>query len=289
VNWIYIVFTGVMFGSLGLSTKYLTLHGIPAPVCAAVPFAVTAFLAVSGSWSRRRDAPWGEGIALGALNAGAPALLFNVGFDQLPASVVTIIIALGPVFTALTAHFAFGDDRFTRLKLAGLAVSFGGVWLLAGTPGSAPSLGVGLAATILGAVISGSSLVWVKAIAARYPPRAVLPAMMTGGAGITLAVATVTGDPPWETIASRGQWALLVAMGIAGLATYLGSLRANQLNPASRAGLMGYLVPLVGVGGGVLLFAEPVTLRLLAGGVLVIAGVGLVARHNQVGAQTAAG
>ena len=36
--WFFIVFTGFMFGSLGLCTKYLTTRGVDPMVCAAIPF-----------------------------------------------------------------------------------------------------------------------------------------------------------------------------------------------------------------------------------------------------------
>ena len=51
---------------------------------------------------------------MGAINAAVPALLLNIGFSRLPASLVTLTLALGPVFTALTAHLAFRDDRFSE-------------------------------------------------------------------------------------------------------------------------------------------------------------------------------
>lgn len=281
MNWFYIVFTGVMFGSLGLCTKYLTGEGISPFLCAAIPFAITGILAVLVSRRILPDTPWALGMALGSINAAAPALLFNIGFNELPASVVTIVLALGPVFTAVTAHFAMHDDRFTLAKGAGLVVSFAGVGILAGAPSGSVSSLPALLITLAGAAVSGSSLVWVKRITLTHPPRMVLPAMMAGAGVTALVVASLTGNPPWSLRAGAGEIALLVAMGVGGLLTFYSSLKANELNPASRAGLMGYLVPLVGVLGGVLLFSEPLTVSLLFGGAAIIAGVALVGGANR--------
>ena len=44
---------------------------------------------------------------------------------------------------------------------------------------------------------------------------------------------------------------------------------------------MGYVVPLVGVSGGVLIFDETLTANLLLGGLLILAGVTLVGRANR--------
>ncbi|MDP3983980.1 MAG: DMT family transporter [Acidimicrobiia bacterium] len=280
-GWFFIVFTGVMFGSLGLSTKYLTTQGLDPFICAAIPFTITAGLALGWRAQRLVGTPWLEGMAMGAVNASAPALLFNFGFSQMPASVVTIILALGPLFTALTAHFAFHDDRFSVVKIGGLAVSFAGVAVLAGLPSGGGRPALALAATLTGAAISGSSLVWVKRMAVRRQPMSVLPAMMTGAGLLSVLAATVSGNPVWQVEATPGQWTLLVVMGIGGLATFVGSLKAIELNPASRAGLMGYLVPLVGVTGGIVIFNEKLTTSLILGGMLVIAGVAVVGRANR--------
>ncbi len=275
-GWFYIIFTGVMFGTLGLCTKFLTTKGLDAFTCAAVPFSITALIALAIRPRNSTRVPWMEGIAMGAVNAAGPALMFNVGFSRLPASVVTLILALGPVFTALTAHFVFRDDRFTAVKAAGLGLSLTGVGLLAGLPSAGERPLFALILTLAGTALSGVSLVWVKRLANLHQPRLLLAPMMVGASLLSIVVATLLGYAPWAVAIEPAQWALMTVMGFGGLLTFLSSLKANELNPASRAGLMGYLVPIVGVTGGALVFSEPLTASLLIGGALVIAGVALV-------------
>lgn len=275
-GWFYIVATGVMFGTLGLCTKFLTTRGVDPFTCAVVPFSITALIALVIRPRHSARVPWMEGVAMGAVNAAGPALMFNVGFSQLPASVVTLILALGPVFTALTAHFVFHNDRFTPVKAVGLALSLAGVGLLAGLPSAGERPVFALVLTLAGTALSGISLVWVKRLANLHQPRLLLAPMMTGAGLLSIVVATLLGYAPWSVAIAPAQWALLTVMGVGGLITFISSLKANELNPASRAGLMGYLVPIVGVTGGALVFAEPLTASLLFGGALVIAGVALV-------------
>ena len=278
--WLLIIFTGVMFASLGLCTKFLTNNGVDPLICAAVPFAVSALLAVIfHPW--RGPTPWREGLAMGAINAATPALLFNIGFSRLPASLVTLTLALGPVFTALTAHFAFKDDRFSRVKLAGLALSFGGVALLAGLPDdSGRGSALAFIVTLVGAALSGATLVWVRRMATRHDPMSVLAPMQTGAAIVAVAAASFVGHPLWDPGTNSVELGILALMGIGTVVTYVTSLKASQLAPATRVGLMGYIVPLVGVGGGVLLFNETLTPNLALGGLLILAGVSLVGRSN---------
>jgi len=279
--WFLIVFTGLMFGSLGLCTKYLTTRGVDPLICAAVPFALSAVIALVIR-PRGAPAPWREGLAMGAVNAAIPALLFNIGFSQLPASLVTLTLALGPIFTAITAHLAFRDDRFSAIKLAGLALSFGGVAVLAGLPaGSGTRSTLAFALTLTGAAVAGASLVWVRRMATHHDPMTVLAPMQTGAAVVAVTAAAFAGHPLWNPGADPVELGILAAMGVGTILTYLTSLKASELAPASRVGLMGYLVPLVGVAGGVLIFNEPLTSNLALGGLLILAGVALVGRANR--------
>ncbi|HKY47475.1 MAG TPA: DMT family transporter [Acidimicrobiia bacterium] len=279
--WFLIVVTGLMFGTLGLCTKYLTTRGVDPLICAAVPFGLSAVIALI-LHPRRTTAPWREGLAMGAVNAATPALLFNIGFNQLPASLVTLTLALGPVFTAITAHIAFRDDRFSTPKVIGLGLSFGGVAVLAGLPaGSGSRSTLAFVATLVGAAMSGASLVWVRRMAVRYDPRAVLAPMQTGAALVAITAASLTGHPLWNLGADAVELGILGVMGAGTILTYVTSLKASELAPASRVGLMGYLVPVVGVAGGVVVFDESLTANLAVGGLLILAGVTLVGRANR--------
>jgi probable blue pigment (indigoidine) exporter len=285
-GWFFIVLTGVLFGSLGLCTKYLTTTGVDPFTCAAVPFSITAILALAGRRWVPAPLPWREGMALGAVNAAAPAVLFNLGFNRLPASVVTLLLAVGPIFTMLAAHLIFHDDRFSLRKLAGLAISFGGIGLLAGAPGPVAGALPAMGAVLGGAALSGSTLVWAKHISARHDPRSVLPPMMAGAALLAVAAAVVSGNAPWTIGPDSVQLTVLGIMGVGTILTYWSLLKANQLAPASRTGLMGYVVTLVGVTGGVVLFGEKITAALIGGGALIVLGVSIAGRARRL---TAAG
>jgi len=219
---------------------------------------------------------------MGAVNGAIPALMFNFGFSRLPASLVTLTLALAPVFTALTAHLAFHDDRFTKAKVLGLALSFTGVIFLAGMPaGSGGRSLLAFGVTFAGAILTGASLVWVRRMATRNNPMAVLAPMQVGAAIVAASAAAIFGHPLWDPGTDRFELIVLALMGVGTYLTYVTSLKASKLAPASRVGLMGYIVPLVGVAGGILLFDEPLTINLAVGGALILAGLALVGRANR--------
>ena len=50
---------------------------------------------------------------------------------------------------------------------------------------------------------------------------------------------------------------------------------------ATRAAMLQLLVPVVAAAGGVLLLSEPITMRLVLSGILIIGGVGLTLKAKQ--------
>jgi transporter family protein len=132
--------------------------------------------------------------------------------------------------------------------------------------------------SLAGAVMQGVSAVWVKKMAERYRPESAIAPMMVGAALLAVAASIVAGHPPVPSAFTPMQWVILIVFGSTGVFTFLAVLKANELAPASRAALTGYLVPVVGVVGGVILLGEPFSVLLLIGGLLVIAGVVLVGR-----------
>ena len=276
--WLYILTTGIVFGTGGLVSKHMIDNGLDPVFGTAVMMTITAigsipiYLCAGGVEARG----WRMAMLAGALNGGGPAMLFNLGFESLPASVNTLIISLGPVFTALTAHWVAADDRFTRAKAVGLISSVTGVGFLAGSLSSGPVTGMAFA--LAGAAMQGASLLLVKRVATYFRPAATLTAMMTGAALAAFVVTAVTNR--WQAPTSA-MWLLMTLLGLSGVAAFGSILAVSEIAPASQAALSGYLIPMVGVLGGVILFNEPLGWRLALGAILILTGVVLVGRQNR--------
>lgn len=271
--WLYILTTGVIFGCGGVATKYAIESGLDPIFGTAVMMTITGAGSIplylrSGGVDGRG---WRLAMLVGVFQAGGPALLFNLGFERLPASVTTLVISLGPVFTALTAHFLTRDDRFTPTKGVGLVSSVAGVALLAGSLTSAPISGI--AFPLAGAAMTGAALLLVKRVATEYPPAATLTPMMCGSTLICLLLTAVTNR--WQA-PTTAMWLIMLVLGLTGVAAFGAVLAAAEIVSATQTSLSNYLIPLVGVIGGVLVFDEPFGWRLAFGGILVLAGVVLV-------------
>jgi drug/metabolite transporter (DMT)-like permease len=284
--WLYVITTGLIFGCGGLVSKQIIDEGLDPVFGTAVMMTITALCSIAlylraGGVDARG---WRLAMLAGALNAGLPAMLFNLGFEQLPASVNTLIISLGPVFTATTAHLVSHDDRFTAAKIVGLGASVAGVSFLAGSLTAAPIEAMAL--PLAGAALAGAGLLLVKRVSEIYRPAATLTPMMIGAA-VAGWLATALFDR-WQA-APAGHWLTMLILGAANVVAFGAVLAAAEIAPASQTSLSGYLIPLIGVVGGVWFFGEPLGWRLAIGGLLILSGVVLVGTRRSLSAPLLAG
>jgi drug/metabolite transporter (DMT)-like permease len=101
--------------------------------------------------------------------------------------------------------------------------------------------------------------------------------------GSTLSAVLLTAAlNRWEA-APLSTWLIMVTLGLTGVLAFGAILAAAEIAPASQTALSGYLIPLIGVLGGVLLFDERFGWRLALGGLLVLTGVVLVGQAQRGG------
>ena len=83
----------------------------------------------------------------------------------------------------------------------------------------------------------------------------------------------------WRGIAAVGSksWSFLILSGLATGASWLCYYRALQLAPASKVAPIDKLSVVVAIALGLVVLGEPVSAKLLAGGLLIVAGTVLIA------------
>jgi drug/metabolite transporter (DMT)-like permease len=142
---------------------------------------------------------WAGFAVLGLLNNFIPFGLIAWGQVQLTSGLASILNATTPLFTALVAS-AWGDERLTANRVAGVLVGLAGVSVLIG-PGVLEHLGAHSLAelAILGAAVSYA---FAGSYGRRFrsmPPVVAVAGMMSTAALMALPVALVT-DRPWELV-----------------------------------------------------------------------------------------
>lgn len=281
--WLLVGTTALLWGAGGLISKALVESGVDAFTVTAAPFGAGAIVA----WLVSRRRPTRQvlitGLSLGVVSTAGPALFFNLGYETLPAGVVTLLIALGPIITAIVAHFAFSDERFSPAKGVGLAVSLSGVAVLSsGQQGDGGGTPIGVVLVLAGALLAGTTAVWGRSAAMRHGARNLVPSQLTGATIMPVAMGVALDR---ELVPPGGflPWQVLGLAAIGAFASFVGFrliMKANEIGTAGQVSLIGYLLPVIGVGGGAVFFAEPVTASVLLGGLLILVGVLVAGRAS---------
>jgi drug/metabolite transporter (DMT)-like permease len=202
--------------------------------------------------------------------------------QYIPSGLAAVLFATYPLLVAALAHVFLPGERLSRAAAAGLVLGFAGVVvifsddlrLLGGDEVRTAAL-----VMLVSPVVSAVSMVLIKRWGKGIHPLS-LAAVPMLGAGLVMglvALAFERGRPLVLDARSVGALVYLTVFGSAVTFTVYYWLLARV--SATRVALTSYLIPIVAVAVGALAFGEPVRPRLLAGSVLVLAGVVAVSRR----------
>uniref|UniRef100_UPI0035B12758 DMT family transporter n=1 Tax=Hylemonella sp. TaxID=2066020 RepID=UPI0035B12758 len=235
------------------------------------------FLWAVARWLRQPLAWRGQGrhyALLGLFNTALPFLLFAYAARTLPASLLSILNATGPIWGALIAAVWQRTPLRPRAAL-GMVLGVAGVVLLLGLDAAALQSGAGWAiAATLGATCC-------YGLASNYARVAPTQGPLANAQGsMWAAVLWVLPLLPWlPAPATPGPTALAMVAALGLLCTgvaYLLYFRLVADIGAAPALTVGFLIPLFGVLWGWLFLGEAVGWHTLAGGLVVLVGTALV-------------
>ena len=224
-----------------------------------------------GEW-----APWRTILILATTFCGANYALTYYSETGLASGLVAVLFGTLPFFL-----FGFGAlllrEPVGAAAIGGAALAFAGVAtisLSADTHGSLQFVCAALGA----AALSAFGVVELKRSAASDPFRTLPPAMLLGGAGLTLAGALLE-RPDYArgaSLPSVGAILYLAVLG-SGIAFYLNHWLLQRLT-AWQVGLSSLVVPVIAVVVGAFFGGESFGWKELGGAALVIAGVRIALR-----------
>jgi drug/metabolite transporter (DMT)-like permease len=285
---IYAKLIGAMFmwGGTWIAGR-IVAQELPAPLFAAALRFVLAGLALAAfalateggvkTFPRLSDSrEWGAVTGLAATGIFLYGLCFFYGLKAIPAGRGALVVALNPVVVALIAWLA-GQERMTPRKFAGIAVALAGCLVVIGN-GDPFALFAGAVgggeALIVGCVLCWAAYTFIgrSATTTLSPLTATLYASLIG-ALLLGAAAVVEGGLSFSGWSWR-VWASVVFLAIGGTALgYTWFTDGVRVIGAARASVFINLVPVFAVLQAALLLDERLAPAVLAGGVLVIAGV----------------
>ena len=220
---------------------------------------------------------YGHMVVVALLGIVIPFTLITWGEQTIDSGLAAILTGTVPLFAIILAALVLHDEPITVNRLVGLVVGFAGLVVL-----TSPSFGSGPGGTLPGVLaLIGSSVsygaagVYARRTVSDVPPLTNAFLEVGFAALITLALALALDDPfatriEASTVLSVA-WLGLIGSGLAFLAFFYLLGRWG----ATRTSLVAYVMPVVGVVLGVIVLRETVSLPVLIGMALIIAGVAL--------------
>jgi drug/metabolite transporter (DMT)-like permease len=203
--------------------------------------------------------------------------------QYIPSGLAAILWATYPLFVAVVAHVLLSGERLAARAGAGLLLGFAGVAvifsddlvLLGGEQVRHAAL-----VMLVSPLASALATVAIKRWGIGVHPLSVsaVPMLFTGAVMGAAALVLERGRPVVFDVRSVGAILYLAVLGSAVTFTVYYWLLARVT--ATQLALISYLIPIVALAVGAVLFAEPLRPRILEGSALILAGVVLVSRRR---------
>ncbi len=247
---------------------------------AAITLSIVAWL-LKKSLPRGRQ--WTPAIITGIFYAAIPLYLWGYAAQSLSVSLLSIINATAPLFgAALSLLWLPGHESkpISARGLAGLALGFAGVAVLVGGEdlhaGATPTLAI--AAAFAASILYGAVSNYNQIAKIADPYSNVLGALWVA----TLAMTPMMLLFPMREAPGVAAWSSVAALGILCTAiAYVVYFRLIEQIGAAPTLTVTYLIPLFGVLWGVVFLNERIGVHHVAGAVMILAGIALVAKARR--------
>jgi drug/metabolite transporter (DMT)-like permease len=216
-------------------------------------------------------------VLVSLLEITVPFLLISIGEQHITSSLTGLLIASLPLFVALLALRFDSAERVSGVRLLGLVLGIGGVAALLGVDlGGDRSKLFGAVMVLLATASYAASTILVKRAFSGVQMLGVVT-VATMIAGVVLAPFAIIATP--ARMPSLQVSLALLALGVLCTAAAL-TLFFTLIVEAgpSRASVITYVNPAIAVALGVAVLGEPLTLAIVGGFLLIMAGSWLSTR-----------
>ncbi len=264
-------------GSAFVAIRFLVTETEPVTIAfmrtfiAAVVLGVVA-LAIVRRWPTPRELVM-MGF-MGAMFFGGLQFIFSNAFAFTTSSRGALAYTITPFLTLLIAA-AFGIEKPTRQKIAGIVLATSGVVVaLAQDAGAPPDAWIGDAMIVGGAFITAIYGVWSARALKHQSPLVSVVSGVVPGAALLWVYAAATGAPAFSPVLSTTGWLAIAYLGIgAAVMSYILWLWALRHTTPTLVSVALPVNPLMAMLWGSVLLGERVTLAMIIGFVLVISGI----------------
>ena len=201
---------------------------------------------------------------------------FYAALDLMPLSLVTVLFQTLTLFVTLLAPMMLGE-RVGWRRWTAVIVGFGGTMLLLNPAAGGWTLtGILLG---LGSPFFGALMMITLRRLGRHDSPATTAVWHNGMGAMIFAVFVIGVGAPLPT--GRADMALLIAIGVLSSFQQFGLAFSHKLVPASILAPLHYLSIPMGIGAGIMLFGEALTLEIIVGSAIIIASSIFILRRER--------
>ena len=280
-EWLIFLALGFMWGSSYLFIKLavddfgtFTLVALRLAVGAALLWIV---IRLAGQALPREPRIYGHLVVMAIVNIVIPFVLITRAEQSVDSSLAAILTSAVPLFTIIIAPLFLHDEPIRVNGVVGLVVGFIGVVVLTSHDLSIADADLTGELALLGAALSYA----IGAVYSRRNMRGV-PPMIPAVFQVTFALLisgtiAIALEHPWDARPDPQAVFSILWLGIVGSGfAYLAMFRLLASWGATRATMVAYEIPVVGIILGYLVLREPIDIRILIGTALVVGGVARV-------------
>ena len=280
--WTPLVTATIGWGASAVLTRAVLLRGVDTFTLLPVRMAFAMLtlgivMIVTGRFGSRSASAWKKGLVLGTIAMALPMTFMTLAQEDIPVTLSGVLIALIPLSTTGAAHFIVVGERFALRSLPGLFVALAGSAVLVGVGGDSVegvgNLARGVSLMVIGVLLAGIGGALSRRFALETPSDDLVLPQFTVNTVVLFVFTPLLFDLDVGTV-DTPSWLLIAGIGALGTTLAFASfLIAAGMNPASRLGLVGYMVPIVAVTLAVVFLGESITPAILIGATLILAGV----------------
>ncbi|MFI7219946.1 DMT family transporter [Micromonospora maritima] len=252
--------------------------------------AATLLVACLGSGRQlpRGRAIWGHLVVAAIFCNALPFALFSIGQQTIDSGVAGVLNATTPLWSLLIG-IVIGSERGLRpVRLGGLLLGFAGVVLIFAPWQTTGPVGWGALAIVAAAASYAVGFAYMsRNLTGRSIPTISLSAaQLIAATGLTSLTLPAGGLTPIDIDPKTAIAVVVLGVVATGITFHL-TYRIIAAEGATNAATVGYLLPVVSVALGAIVLDEPFNLRVAAGMMVVLVGVGLTRRHKRAPSPTA--
>lgn len=277
-SWLLLILLSVLWGG-SFFFAGLALRELPPMTVALVRVALAAAIIfpvfkIQGGILPTTFAGWMPFIVMGLLNNIIPFSLIFAGQLRISSGLASVLNATTPLFTVLVLA-SFGDERLILRRVVGVLIGLSGVYVLR-DPSlvQSESQTIGMLLCLGGALSYGFSALWGRRKFNTVPPLTTATCQLISSSVAMVFIASVV-DQPWRLpMPGAATWAALT--GLAALSTALAYIVFFQIMAragASNVMLVTLLIPVTAILLSVLVLGEPLSMRDIAGALVIAASL----------------